>query len=108
MRVLVFEDDLIWSTRLRQSVRGHGHDVTMYTEIPHSIPPADVAILNLASEKMMNDKLIKKLKVQGTMVIGHAGHKESALLAKGSQAGCDLVVTNSMLTFQLGKVLTTF
>jgi hypothetical protein len=38
-------------------------------------------------------------------VIGHAGHKEKSLLKQGEIAGCDKIVSNSMLTHKLGEIL---
>lgn len=105
MRVLVLEDNLMWSARLRQSLMGLGHEVVMLDRIPEELPQADVAILNLGSDKLWSAELVSALKDQGAHVVGHAGHKEKQLLAAGREEGCDQVVSNSTLTFKLADVL---
>lgn len=110
MRVLIFEDNLMWSARLRQSLLGLGHEPILVEQLPadlQSLPHAEVAILNLGSEKLWSGELVQALKSKGAWVVGHAGHKESGKLAAGREEGCDNVVSNSTLTWKLGEVLAT-
>lgn len=108
MRVLIFEDNLMWSARLRQSLAGLGHEPILVERLPQdlrSLPQAEAAILNLGSETLWSGELVNALKANGTWVVGHAGHKESGKLAAGREEGCDAVVSNSTLTWKLGDVL---
>ncbi len=76
----------------------------MFTMLPHDIPLAEAAIVNLSSKAFDLPKLIDRLKLANTIVVGHAGHKEKALSEHGRDLGCDLVVSNSALTFKLADV----
>jgi hypothetical protein len=105
MKVLVFEDNLMWSSRLMQSLRGLGHEPVLITSLPFDPQGADVAILNLSSAKLMSPELVADLKANGIRVIGHAGHKESQLIAYGKDAGCDTLATNSELTYKIESLL---
>lgn len=105
MKVLVFEDNLIWSSRLLQSLRGLGHEPMLLKEIGDQIPEAEVAIVNLGSASMPVEDIMPKLKSAGIYVIGHAGHKENPLLDRGRESGCDAVVSNSTITYKLADVL---
>lgn len=105
MRVLVFEDNLIWSSRLLQALRGLGHQPTLLKELPAQWPDADVAIVNLASATLPVEEITPVLRQRGIYVIGHAGHKENPLLDRGREAGCDAVVSNSAITHKLDVIL---
>jgi hypothetical protein len=105
MKVLIFEDNLMWSVKLQKTVKGLGHEGQVLAKIPAEIPSAEAAIVNLGSETMGVDALLPLLREAGVWVVGHAGHKEKGLLQSGREAGCDLVVTNSVLTFKLDQVL---
>ena len=105
MRVFVFEDNLMWSSRLLQTLRSLGHEPILRTAMPSDREGADVAIVNLGSAKIPNAELIPHLKTLGIHVIGHAGHKEKELMAFGEDAGCDTLATNSELTFKIEAIL---
>lgn len=105
MRVLIFEDNLMWSARLAQSVRGLGHEALVIGAMPAELPPADVAIVNLGSDRLPASDLVPRLRALGVRTIGHAGHKEKPLLESGRESGCDEVVSNSTITHKLGDVL---
>lgn len=105
MKILIFEDNLMWSVKLAKAAKGLGHDPVVLTEVPHDVPSAEAAIVNLGSETMGVDSLLPLLREQGIWTVGHAGHKETGLMDAGREAGCDLVVTNSTLTFKLDQVL---
>lgn len=102
MRVWVFETNLIWSSRLLQSLRQLGHEAQVHSSVP-SEGAADAAILNLASPEFT--ELVPALRERGVYTLCHAGHKEKDLLQLGREAGCDAVATNSELTFKLESLL---
>lgn len=105
MRVLIYEDNLMWSARLRGSVQALGHEAVVVDKMPESLPAGEVAIVNLGSDRLPATELVPRLKAAGVHVVGHAGHKERPLTQLGNDLGCDQVVSNSTITFHLAKVL---
>ena len=105
MRILVFEDNLIWSSRLLKTLKALGHEPVMSSAVPGAAEDFQAAIVNLGSPKIETSALIPKLKSLGIHVIGHAGHKEKELLEFGRDAGCDTLATNSELTFKIESLL---
>jgi hypothetical protein len=103
VKVLVYETNLMWSSRLMNSLTKLGHEpVLVGNPTPEA---ADAAIVNLGEESFAPIKLVPELKALGTVVIGHAGHKEKDLHALGREAGCDILATNSELTYKLESIL---
>ncbi|MHB8635717.1 MAG: hypothetical protein ACYC96_04505 [Fimbriimonadaceae bacterium] len=100
MRILVVEKNLMWSARLANSIRHLGHEAVVVETLPAELG-FDVAIVNLAD----GDSAVGALQASGIKVIAHAGHKEKERLEVGRVAGCDLVVTNSELTYKLQDLL---
>src|SRR4051812_3215267 len=100
MTVLVFEDNLMWSARLSQSLKALGHTPLIRATLPNEAEGATVAIVNLGSPTLVPGELVPRLKGLGVHVIGHAGHKEKELHALGRAVGCDTLATNSELTFK--------
>lgn len=105
MRVLVFENNLMWSARLRKTLIDLGHEAVVFEKLPTETPNATAAIINLGIEEFADQNWINKLREAGVYTIGHAGHKEKPLLQHGKEAGCDRIVSNSMLTFKLDQLL---
>ena len=61
MTVLVFEDNLLWSSRLVKSLRALGHTPIVRTK-PDSAPEgADAAIVNLGSEGLKPEELVPEI-----------------------------------------------
>lgn len=105
VKILIFEDNLMWSERLRKTVKGLGHEAVVVSRLKADLPKGDVAILNLGSESLWSSELVASLKANGVFLIGHAGHKEKQKLEAGREVGIDQVVSNSTLTFKLDEVL---
>jgi hypothetical protein len=99
MKVLIFEDNLIWSSRLVKSLTALGHEAVVAKEPAD----ADAAVLNLASPALKD--LVPQLREMGIYVIGHAGHKEKDLHQLGKEAGCDKLATNGELTYKIEAIL---
>lgn len=99
MKILILEDNLLWSSRLRQTAQAYGHEV-----IVSSTPQAcEVAIIALGRPGLAEE--VRALKSFGACVIGHAGHKEKDLHNAGRLAGCDRLASNSELTNKLPEIL---
>ncbi|AIE84699.1 hypothetical protein [Fimbriimonas ginsengisoli] len=108
MRVLLFEDNLMWSSRLVQTLRGHGHEPLLRMGIPSESEGASVAVINLGSASPDPKELVAKLHELGVKVLAHAGHREKELMDLGRAAGADRLATNSELTFKLPALLDSF
>jgi hypothetical protein len=105
LKVWVFEDNLIWSERLLRTLRSLGHEATALVAIPDGGEKADTALINLSSRAVRPETLAPSLKSMGVRTIGFAGHKEKEVLAAGRAIGCDVVATNSEVTFKLESLL---
>lgn len=108
MVVLLYEDNLMWSEKLRKTVVGLGHTPVVMNRPNQETPPAQVAIVNLGITMWDAAQLVKDLQARGIKVVGHAGHKEKETLQVGKEIGCDYLATNSETTFKLDKVLAQF
>ncbi|MDR3687956.1 MAG: hypothetical protein P4L46_01160 [Fimbriimonas sp.] len=105
MRILVFEDNLLWSSRFVRTLKVLGHEPVVTTSIPEGSLSGTVAIVNLGSTNMRPQELVPQLRERGAHVIGHAGHREKEILELGRSAGCDRVATNSEITFKIEALL---
>lgn len=105
LRVLIFEDNLMWGPRLQKSATAFGHAAQVYSRIPEVMPAGDVAIVNLSSNSLPAVELVPKLLKAGIKVLAHAGHKEKELLELGRGLGCDRLATNSEITHHFEKLL---
>ena len=103
MRILVYEDNLLWASRIVRSLTAFGHEPIALKK--PEVQGAPVAIVNLGSSALEPLDLVPKLRALGVRVIGHAGHKERELLALGAQAGCDIVATNSEITYKIEALI---
>ena len=103
MRILVYEDNLLWSSRFLKTLRALGHDPEVRTKPDPAGAP--VAIVNLGSPGMNAEALVPALITLGVHVIGHAGHKEKEILELGRAAGCQTVATNSEITYKIEDLL---
>jgi hypothetical protein len=97
MKIMVFEPNLFWSTRLNQSLKALEHEVVK--------EGGEVALVNLGAAELDPPSLVVELRAQGVYVIGHAGHKEKDLREMGKRAGCDRIASNSEMTFKLKELL---
>lgn len=103
MQVLVLERNLLWSSKLANSLKHLGHEAVLLKGIPRETGEARLAIINLSEPD--TKAVVSALHELGLKVIGHAGHKEKNLLSLGKDAGVDIVATNSELTFKLPELL---
>lgn len=104
MTILVFDENLMWSVKLKSGIEGLDHKATVFSQMPEDFQ-GDVAIVNLGSTVFPPQEILPKLKSMGIKSIAHAGHKEKPLLLVGADCGADLVVTNGELTHKLAEVL---
>lgn len=106
MRILILENNLMWSERLRRGCKGLGHEpILVDRPDPQILPDADAAILNLGISEWPLDEIVAALKSNGCRIIAHAGHKEKELLDLGRALEIDRLATNSELTHKLDRIL---
>ena len=103
MKVLLLEDNLLWSVRTRKGLETLGCKVVVSSK--GEVQECDLAIVNLGAQAFDALKAVEALKKGGVRTIGHAGHKEKELLEKGKKAGCDEVVSNSTLAHKLASLV---
>lgn len=103
MKILVYEDNLMWSPRLAKTISSLGHEPIILRR--PELQTGDLAIVNLGDARFAPQTLVPALRAQGVHVIGHAGHKELELHELGRQIGCDQLATNRELTYSLGRLL---
>jgi hypothetical protein len=101
--VWTFENNLMWSSKMKQSLRILGHECVLLRAIPEE-GSADVAIVNLGEGDPK--ALIAALRERGVPSLAHAGHKETELHEIGRDAGATLLATNSEMTHKLPDLLT--
>ena len=108
MKILIFEDNLMWAPRLAKSIRAFGDEPHVISKLPEEIPEGDLAIVNLGSQSMPAATIVPLAKAAGIPVLAHAGHKEKELLALGDALGCDRLATNGEITHKLEAILVDF
>ena len=102
MTVWTFEQNLMWSSKLRQSLRMLGHECLLLREVPAE-GTADAAIVNLGEGDPK--ALLAALAARGIPTVAHAGHKEKELHDLGRESGATLLATNSEITHKLPDIL---
>ena len=102
MTVWLFETNLMWSSKLRQSLRLLGHEGVVLREVPGE-GGADAAVVNLGEGSP--GALIAVLSARGVPTVAHAGHKEKELHELGREAGATILATNSELANKLPEIL---
>ena len=105
MKILVYEDNLMWSSRLTKTLRAVDHEPLLRSQFPTDSEGAGAAIVNLGSASPEPTELVRRLHELGVAVIAHAGHKEKELLELGRKAEADILATNSQLTFKLPELV---
>lgn len=103
--MLILEEDLLWSVRLRNGVTAAGHTPIVFDRPAEELPEADMVLVNLGSRRFPPDEWIPRLRARGVYVIAHTGHKESELIELGKSLVVDRLVTNGMLARRLPDIL---
>ena len=89
------EDNLMFSARLGLALRAAGFKVEVSDgRLPDSVACA-VMVLNLGCRAFDAQEAADKAREAGAKLIGHAGGRETELIALGKQVGCDRILSNS-------------
>jgi hypothetical protein len=108
MRLLVLDENLMWTVRLANGIRALGYEAIVWskpTELPLHPAIADAAIINLSSMVFPAETWVPRLKQVGIPILAHAGHKETEKRQLANDLDCDLLVTNRQLTERLDECL---
>lgn len=105
MRIVLYEDNLMWSVRTKNGLQAMGHEVTVLNKPTEDVAEVDLAIVNLGAKSFDAFELASRLKQRGVRTLGHVGHKEKDLWQKGIEAGCTKVVSNGSLANRLVAVI---
>ncbi len=105
MKIIIFEENLLWAGKLKKRLEALGHTPYLYTKESHDYEDASIAIFNLSSTLFPLQTLLKQMQDKGVFCIAHAGHKEKEKLSLGNEIGFDKVVTNGMISEKLSDVL---
>jgi hypothetical protein len=105
VKVVILENDLMWSVRLQKRMQSLGYDAQVIDRWTDEIPYTDIAVINMRSREFPLEKTVDLLKEKKVFILGHVGHKESDLILLGKNLNIDKIVTNSMMIHKLEEIL---
>ncbi|HLJ53651.1 MAG TPA: response regulator [Chthonomonadaceae bacterium] len=113
LRVLVIDEDLLFSTRVESTLLKLGYDVDVVSDPDQAVEMAAdyrpaLTILNFGREGLRPLETVSKLKEQDQPgpVLGFLSHKLIPDVREAArEAGCDLLVPNSALVMRLAPLV---
>lgn len=99
MKVALFEPNLFWAAKVRSAIVAAGWECVVASEGQWRDVRALVVGLYAPEEALR--RVVAEARRNRLPVVGHAGHKEKALLNLGRELGCDRVLTNGELAHRL-------
>ncbi|MEO6909232.1 MAG: hypothetical protein ABI210_15205 [Abditibacteriaceae bacterium] len=95
MKVLLFDDNLLSSTRLQRALETQGHEVQVITK-PDAGESIDLVLINLGSRSLPGIELISQCRelLPGAIVNGFCGHLEIEIRRAAKAAGINKILTN--------------
>src|SRR5919205_1130499 len=108
MKVLACIRDLMFSTRVRDAARQHGHEcqiVTKAADVAGHLAGADLVIVDLMVPGGGALEAVKAASAAGVTVVAYGEHVQADVLQAGRDAGADEVLTRSEFTRRLGALL---
>jgi two-component system OmpR family response regulator len=115
VRILVVDDNLLSCTRLLSQAQASGWQAQAVGFGPEGLTQArqrrpDAIVVNLAAASSDTTLFIQALKAEPDLaaipVLGFCGHRESRTREAALAAGCDRVVSNSMIASELPALVT--
>ena len=112
--ILVVNNDLIWGTRIAETVRQAGLKyATAKTEqeVMDQVRqhPPSIILIDLGVKSLDAMALIQRLKqdpkLKQVPILGYTFHTDQVTWQKGVAAGCDQVVARSALGQELGQII---
>lgn len=99
MKVALFEPNLFWEAKARTAVSAVGWQCVAASE--GQLRDVKAVVVGLYGPEEALRRVVAEAKRHGVPVIGHAGHREKALLNLGRELGCDRVLTNGEFAHRL-------
>ena len=108
-RVLVVDEDLLFTVRIETTLRKLGYDVFVTGNAEEAVTIAEamdlsLVIINFGREGLQPMETTAKLKAvyQPALVLGYISHKLiPGLRDQAREAGCDMLVANSAMVLRL-------
>jgi len=112
-KVLVLEDDLMFSVRIEKTLTHLGYAPSIFTHSAEAIAFAEqntlvLALVNFSSEQQSPGEVVKRIKAQPDPppVLGYCSHVSMPQIRPNAMAaGCNLLVANSALTMRLPQLV---
>jgi DNA-binding response OmpR family regulator len=108
MKVLGCVRDLMFSTRIRDTARQHGHDcqiVTRAADVAGNLGGTDLVVIDLMVPGGGALEAVSAAAAAGVTVVAYGEHVQAEVLQAGRDAGADEVLTRSEFTRRLGALL---
>lgn len=112
--ILVVNNDLIWGTKIAETIRQAGLNYTMAKTEQEAMDQArqlrpSLILIDLGVKSLDAMALVQHLKQDSELkelqILGYTFHTDQATWQKGVAAGCDQVVARSALQQVLGKAI---
>lgn len=112
-KVLVLEDDLMFSVRIEKTLLHLGYAPSIFTHAADAIAFAEqnrlvLAMVNFSSEEQSPGEVVKRIKAQPAPppVLGYCSHVFMPQIRPNAMAaGCNLLVANSALTMRMPQLI---
>ena len=112
-KVLVLEDDLMFSVRIEKTLTHLGYAPFIFTHSAEAIAFAEqntlrLALVNFSSEQQSPGEVVKRIKAHADPppVLGYCSHVSMPQIRPNAMAaGCNLLVANSALTMRLPQLV---
>ena len=98
----------MFSTRVRDAARQHGHDcqiVTKAADVASNLGGADLVVIDLMVPGGGALDAVSAAAAAGVTVVAYGEHVQAEVLQAGRDAGADEVLTRSEFTRRLGALL---
>jgi DNA-binding response OmpR family regulator len=108
VKVLGCIRDLMFSTRVRDAARRHGHDcqiVTRAADVAGNLGNADLVVIDLMVPGGGALEAVSAAAAAGVTVVAYGEHVQAEVLQAGRDAGADEVLTRSEFTRRFGALL---
>ena len=112
-KVLVLEDDLLFSVRIEKTLVHLGYAPSIFTHSADAIAFAEqntlcLALVNFSSEQQSPGEVVKRIKARPNPppVLGYCSHVSMPQIRPNAMAsGCNLLAANSALTMRLPQLV---
>jgi DNA-binding response OmpR family regulator len=108
VKVLGCIRDLMFSTRVRDAARQHGHEcqiVSRAADVPDHLAGADLVLIDLMVPGGGALEAVAAAAAAGVPVVAYGEHVQADVLQAGRDAGADEVFTRSEFTRRLAALL---